>query len=611
MDVFIFILCNELDIFKKNDLYYVLDTDENKIYEIDKYINSINKNMIKEIICTDENEIKLEAENWFLSKKRKLESEKIFHIQSIINVDNANIIQPQNIEYDIVSNNLLIKKDIILNYLFYENKLYFLNNHHTRGSYLYSNYLPIIYVPFKKIIQSKFERVQISNDKIYYFDILNIDYEENVLDYNFIVENIRLFFNKFLNMNHQNISIQKNHKPNIDVPNSTDIILYNGQSQKRKLVHYQPKILNIDTCDKLNYNKMNCENNSENNYETNSNLNNKIKNLNIEMDNKYKIKRKFISLSAQKTNFVDSQCLKNLTPAIQFSQLSHSKKDKISEILNKNNINPLLCNNDIENNIVETIEDQNKYSNPHKDSKIILITVGWNESKILTMFLNYYSTQVDKIVYYDNQSTDNSIDIINSHFKKEDTSCEIEIINFDTDNEIKDDLLLELKNSEWKKYKNNYDWLIIVDVDEFIVPLHNVPLRDFLATQNNYGAVQSIGYQMFGSEYNFNEIKRGAKHEQYDKVCCWNLNYLLEINYCHGSHRCSPEFINNKIKIHYKGCQLRHMKYVGELSELCDRVVEYKKRLSSKNKKNHWGDQYNITFFKKSYLYFSRKLIDV
>jgi hypothetical protein len=663
MDIFIFILCNELDIFKKNDLYYVLDTDKNKIYEINKLINTVNKNMIKDIICTDENEIKLEAENWFESERRKLEIGKIFHIQSIINVDNANIIQPQNIEYDIVSNNLLIKKDIILNYLFYEKKLYFLNNYHTKGSYLYSNYLPIIYVPFKKIIQSKFERVQISSDKIYYFDILNIDYEENVLDYNFIVENISLFFNKFFNTNKytlQNISIQTNDKLNCEGSNnSTDIILYNGQSQKRKLLYYQPKIQNkqnmlLDT-DKLNSNnkKINTDNHSEifSDYKNNmDNYKDKIKNLSIEMDNKYKIKRfagKLISnynlnipWSAQKKNLLDentdnllsnkAKCIsmnKNVivnkddqSPIQQnhFSKTINSNKDKIYEILKKNNIsnNLLQCNDDVDTNIIDTKvshEINNKecsVSITDKDIKIVLITVGWNESKILPMFLNYYSPQVDKIIYYDNQSTDDSINIIN-HYTNKEGMCEIEIINFDTDNEIKDDLLLDLKNSEWKKYKNKYDWVIIVDVDEFIVPFHNVPLREFLATQNNYGAIQSIGYQMFGSEYNFKEIKRGAKHEQYDKVCCWNLGLLLEINYCHGSHRCNPEFINHKVQIHYKGCQLRHMKYVGDLGELCNRVVEYKKRLSTKNKKNHWGDQYNISFFKKSYLYFSRKLTDV
>lgn len=663
MDIFIFILCNELDIFKKNDLYYVLDTDKNKIYEINKLINTVNKNMIKDIICTDENEIKLEAENWFESERRKLEIGKIFHIQSIINVDNANIIQPQNIEYDIVSNNLLIKKDIILNYLFYEKKLYFLNNYHTKGSYLYSNFLPIIYVPFKKIIQSKFERVQISSDKIYYFDILNIDYEENVLDYNFIVENISLFFNKFFNTNKytlQNISIQTNDKLNCEGSNnSNDIILYNGQSQKRKLLYYQPKIQNkqnmlLDT-DKLNSNnkKINTDNHSEifSDYKNNmDNYKDKIKNLSIEMDNKYKIKRfagKLISnynlnipWSAQKKNLLDentdnllsnkAKCISmninvivnkdDQSPIQQnhFSKTINSNKDKIYEILKKNNIsnNLLQCNDDVDTNIIDTKvshEINNKecsVSITDKDIKIVLITVGWNESKILPMFLNYYSPQVDKIIYYDNQSTDDSINIIN-HYTNKEGMCEIEIINFDTDNEIKDDLLLDLKNSEWKKYKNKYDWVIIVDVDEFIVPFHNVPLREFLATQNNYGAIQSIGYQMFGSEYNFKEIKRGAKHDQYDKVCCWNLGLLLEINYCHGSHRCNPEFINHKVQIHYKGCQLRHMKYVGDLGELCNRVVEYKKRLSTKNKKNHWGDQYNISFFKKSYLYFSRKLTDV
>ena len=55
--------------------------------------------------------------------------------------------------------------------------------------------------------------------------------------------------------------------------------------------------------------------------------------------------------------------------------------------------------------------------------KITLYTICYNEQEMLPYFLNHYSKMVDKIVVYDNYSTDNSRQILES-FK----DCEIEII---------------------------------------------------------------------------------------------------------------------------------------------------------------------------------------
>ena len=46
--------------------------------------------------------------------------------------------------------------------------------------------------------------------------------------------------------------------------------------------------------------------------------------------------------------------------------------------------------------------------------KITLYTICYNEQEMLPYFLNHYSKMVDKIVVYDNQSTDNSRQILES-----------------------------------------------------------------------------------------------------------------------------------------------------------------------------------------------------
>jgi hypothetical protein len=76
---------------------------------------------------------------------------------------------------------------------------------------------------------------------------------------------------------------------------------------------------------------------------------------------------------------------------------------------------------------------------------------------MLPYFLNHYSKMVDKIVVYDNQSTDNSVEILKS-FK----GCEIEIRDYNTNNEIQDGTLMMVKNNCWKN--DNSDYIIVLDI---------------------------------------------------------------------------------------------------------------------------------------------------
>lgn len=648
MDIFIFVLSLDLDIFKKDSSFYVIDTRLNKIYEINKLINTRNMTIIKDIEYETGS---ITAEDWFQSSRRKSEFQKIFHIQCILDVDNANVIKPEHIEYDVVSNNFLLKKDIILNYIYYEKKLYFINNYHNKGSFLYSNCFPIIHVPFKKIIQSNIERAHISAEKIYYFDILDIDVDEHTLDYEFIVDNISFFFNQFFSTN--KYSARENSPMTLPAANQPTTDDRTNQLATMVQLHRQrllcphpcwnmqnktssPKRLMIELENEKYHNlksrilENSADSHSQNLTEEQHENTNKIL---IRMPQPHTANNKFSFAAAlpstkPTTNQPASRasykprCI-NMNKGAQNELMrmdpdSSSKissynncRDKISEILSKNEIGQPA-----ESFSQATIHSASQCpinsTNKSCDVKIVLITVGWNEANMLTMFLDYYSRQVDKIVYFDNQSTDNTRDVIKDYtMNAAANTCEIVVENFDTQNEIDDDQLIYLKNNEWKKYTVDFDWAIIVDVDEFIVPFTEQGLREFLASETHYGAVQSVGYQMFGSEYVFHDITRGAKYEQYDKVCCWNLHRLIEINYCHGSHRCSPQFAGANTQIHKCACQLRHMKFVGELDDLCKRVAEYQKRLCSKNKKNNWGNQYSISFFKKSYLYFSRKLTDV
>ena len=85
----------------------------------------------------------------------------------------------------------------------------------------------------------------------------------------------------------------------------------------------------------------------------------------------------------------------------------------------------------------------------------------YNEENILPHLLRYYSDFCEKVFIMDNMSTDNSHEIIKTFEKAE-------IIPYNSNNELRDDVYLMLKNNLWKKSRGVADYVIVGDADEFI-----------------------------------------------------------------------------------------------------------------------------------------------
>lgn len=84
---------------------------------------------------------------------------------------------------------------------------------------------------------------------------------------------------------------------------------------------------------------------------------------------------------------------------------------------------------------------------------------NWNESKLLPAFLKHYE-QADKIYIYDNESTDNSVDII--------LAAGRDVISFSSDGKFDDTIHQNMRNEMWKKSIGKTDYVIIQDLDEFL-----------------------------------------------------------------------------------------------------------------------------------------------
>ncbi len=252
--------------------------------------------------------------------------------------------------------------------------------------------------------------------------------------------------------------------------------------------------------------------------------------------------------------------------------------------------------------------------------KIHAYSLCWNAEFILPYYLRHYEKFCEKIIIYDNMSTDKSRDIINNHPLSE-------LRDFNTNNEFRDDIHLMLKNDCWKECRNKgIDYVIVSDIDEF---LYSTNLISFLETNKKFSVFKPAGFEMFAYKLQQNEnqlydqIKKGFFNSKFCKKIIFSPDRIKEINFLPGCHN------NRKILFSYKfkffnylinqnvsksvskvifkffsplwyfdrksaeksELKLLHFKYIDK-EYLIKRHEIYSNRLSQANKENKWGLEY-------------------
>lgn len=220
-----------------------------------------------------------------------------------------------------------------------------------------------------------------------------------------------------------------------------------------------------------------------------------------------------------------------------------------------------------------------------------LYALCWNEEKIIPYFMSHYVDFVDNFFIYDNESTDSSIELLQKYRN-------VEIITYKSDNKIRDDIYLNIKNNEWKKSRGFADFVIVCDMDEFLY--HENIIEYLINMKNNNFSISNItGYDMISEKFDFNYnhkltslLKTGIPSIWFNKLCIFNPNKIDEINYLPGAHIASPTgnviFNDETLKLlHYKNLSLEYAK---------NKLNMYKNRLSDLNIKNQWGIQYQNDF---------------
>lgn len=213
----------------------------------------------------------------------------------------------------------------------------------------------------------------------------------------------------------------------------------------------------------------------------------------------------------------------------------------------------------------------------------------YNEENILPHLIRHYSAFCEQITIMDNNSTDRSVEIINS-FPNTD------VIPWDSNEQLNDLLYIKMKNNVWKSSVGFADYVIVGDADEF---LYHENMVQFLIDSKEKGITmfKPEGFHMVADtdlklkkdDDLLSLVKTGLRLPVLDKIMMFDCNKINNINYSFGCHIAHP---NGEIKIHeYNGLKMLHYKFLG-VEDYVYRNSLRRKRLSEFNKNNGLGLYY-------------------
>lgn len=215
-----------------------------------------------------------------------------------------------------------------------------------------------------------------------------------------------------------------------------------------------------------------------------------------------------------------------------------------------------------------------------EDEMIEAHIIAFNESETIHLTIKHYQKFCQRIVLWDNHSTDNTREISKS------MGCVVKTFGFQ--GELSDRVYMELKNECWKKNHPGYDhrnWVIVVDADEILAsPPPNTTATIF----------KTQGWNVFSYDMPKNdwlEIDNGHIENNYSKSVIFNPREIREINYHIGCHVATPK---GNVIWSSETLYLFHYRNVGGPQRLIERHGLYRPRMSGENLQRHWGHHYMV-----------------
>jgi len=219
---------------------------------------------------------------------------------------------------------------------------------------------------------------------------------------------------------------------------------------------------------------------------------------------------------------------------------------------------------------------------------IWLYTQCYNEEYMLPFFLRHYETFVDRMIFYDAHSEDTTQELILAHPKAELREPPYPSLV----KELDDNLSVEFANQQYKEARGKADWVIWVDIDEF---LHHPDILGILDSYRTQGVnlPRIRGYLMIGDAPvagpgQLTELQPlGLPDRMTCKPCILNPT-LGEINWSTGKHGNHPSL--DAAWSDDRTLRLLHYRYFGP-KYLAARNARQYSRLCKKNKAEFLGAQ--------------------
>jgi glycosyltransferase involved in cell wall biosynthesis len=218
---------------------------------------------------------------------------------------------------------------------------------------------------------------------------------------------------------------------------------------------------------------------------------------------------------------------------------------------------------------------------------IDLYAACWNEERIIPFFLRHYEPLVDRIIVYDDQSTDRSVELLQA-------SPKVEVRSFSRAAASYLDAHLALFETCWHESRGRTDWVCLVDLDEF---LFHPDWDLYLTAQKEAGVtiIKAVGYEMVNEDFPpadanlATTLTQGQRAEHMDKTALFAPDAIEQINHVVGRHLCSP--VGRLVPLAKEGVQLRHYKNLG-LDYLLARTHALATRVNSDDLARGWSAHY-------------------
>ena len=218
---------------------------------------------------------------------------------------------------------------------------------------------------------------------------------------------------------------------------------------------------------------------------------------------------------------------------------------------------------------------------------IHLYSACWNEERIIPFFLRHYEPLVDRIIVYDDDSSDRSVELLRGSRK-----VEVRPLLRGTRSFL--DAHIDLFETCWQESRGRADWVCLADLDEF---LFHPSWHQYLAAQKMAGitVLRAIGYEMIAEDFPrpaaalITSLTRGQREFHTDKTSIFSPDAVEQINNIVGRHHASP--VGRIVRPEENQLQLRHCKALG-LDYLLARTHTLADRLTNDDRARGWSTHY-------------------